>query len=39
MGTKPQLSDVRIVKTADSDPQPIDDQSLEGVSGGETGTR
>ena len=36
MGTKPERSDVRIVKGTDSGPQPIDDQSLERVAGGET---
>ena len=36
MGTEVELSDVRIVKKADSAPRPLDDQSLEGVAGGAT---
>ena len=36
MGSKVELSDVRIEKIADSGPQPIDDESLERVAGGET---
>lgn len=36
MGNKLELSDVRIEKIADSGPQPIDDESLERVAGGET---
>lgn len=36
MGTKLELSDVRIVKNADSAPQPLDDQELDGVAGGAT---
>ena len=36
MGSKAELSDVRIEKTADGGPQPIDDESLDGVAGGDT---
>ena len=36
MGNKVEPSDVRIEKTVDSGPQPIDDRSLDLVAGGET---